>query len=93
MLDVVVAVPALQPVLDEHLADFGEVMSHLLLRDCASAGVKLVSRDRRTVATVLDDTERAASSPDANIANVVDVCGPMSPRRRSDRVFGRRPGD
>jgi len=50
------------------------------MADIAWAFVKFVSRDRRTVAAFLNETERLASSPDANTASVVEVCGPNSRR-------------
>jgi hypothetical protein len=68
------AVPALEPLLREHLEDNdGELLPHLLLSDVRRWCVAHVAEERATVQQVLDGLEAAVVSGDDAIENAVAV--------------------
>jgi hypothetical protein len=74
MLELVNAVPALRPALEEHLSDHEVMLSHLLMADFGRVFVKLVgANDQITIAAFLSEIERLAASADAGLTNVVAV--------------------
>ena len=74
MLQLVDAVPALRPALEEPLSDHEVLLSHLLMADFGRAFVELVGADDQTTITAfLSEMERLASSADSGLTNVVAV--------------------
>ena len=70
----VAAIPGATGVLEEHRADNGEVLPHVLMADLRRFFVSAVeSGDRRQVAAFVAGVEQLASSPDGDVRNVVDV--------------------
>jgi hypothetical protein len=74
MSDLAHAVPALRPVLDEHLAYNGEVLASVVLAEFRHALVEFVeSGDDVAVAAFVDEIERLAGSASRDVRNVVAV--------------------
>jgi hypothetical protein len=74
MSDLAHAVPALRPILDEHVDYNGEVLASVVLADFRNALVEFVeSGDDVAITAFLDEIERLAASTSRDVRNVVAV--------------------
>jgi len=68
------AVPATQPILEDHVASNDEVLPHVLMADLRRFLVdRITTNDQTTLAEFLREIERLASSDNPSVRNVVDV--------------------
>jgi hypothetical protein len=66
--------PFARPLYEEHIADNGELLPHVLMADLRLLFIRLVKdRDDAKVQALLDAVDPLAASPSKGIRNVVEV--------------------
>jgi hypothetical protein len=72
--DLVDAVPALRPILDEHAAYHGEILPHVVWAPFRHALVAFVGNgDDVAVTSFIDVVERLAASPSESVRNLIEI--------------------